>query len=339
MKKNLIAWLVIIACVCLILTVLICALTLGDRPEYVPPDPNAEKPLLSVEGPKIFLAIPWLQELSAGIPLLELGNVITQTTVTLLAVTALLCLIAIIATRRLTKRPGKLQVVTEKLVNMLYSLVRDTMGEHNLKFAPYIGTIFLSSIFGSIIGMTQIFRSATADLSVTAAWALVTTGMVWYNNIHNFGFKAWLKGFTEPIVVMTPMNIVSEVANPLSMAFRHFGNVAGGSVLTALIYGALAALSSFVFGWLPDAVLSFMPPVFQAGIPAFLSIYFDLFSGFVQAFVFSLLTMVYVGGACPPPGEVAAAREEQRAKKLAKAEKRRAKKSGVQPVKEASPEE
>ena len=127
--------------------------------------------------------------------------------------------------------------------------------------------------------------------------------MVWYNNIKNFGFKAWLKGFTEPIVVMTPMNIVSEIAQPISMAFRHFGNVAGGSVLTSLIYGALAALTSLLFSWLPRAAAALIPPIFQVGIPALLSIYFDLFSGFVQALVFSLLTMVYVGGACPPPAE------------------------------------
>ena len=88
------------------------------------------------------------------------------------------------------------------------------------------------------------------------------------------------------------------------MAFRHFGHVAGGSVLTALIYAALAGLSNLVFGWLPEAILSCSPPVFTAGIPAFLSLYFDLFSGFVQALVFSLLTMVYVGGACPPPEEL-----------------------------------
>ncbi len=243
-------------------------------------------------------------------------NLITQTTITLFAVTILLIIVSLIVTRKLSKRPGRLQVVAEKLVTMLYGLVEDTMGKHNLKFAPYIGTLFLSSICGTLLGMTQIFRSATADLSVTAAWALVTTGMVWYNNIKNFGFKAWLKGFTEPIVVMTPMNIVSEIANPVSMAFRHFGNVAGGSVLTALIYSALAALSSFVLGWIPGLIGTI--PFFQVGIPAFLSIYFDLFSGFVQALVFSLLTMVYVGGACPPPEEL----PPDRLKKLEKKSKK-----------------
>ncbi len=251
---------------------------------------------ISVNGPKVYFVIhtPWFDI-----------NV-TQTMLSLLAVTVILITLAFFLTRNLKKRPGKLQVVVEKLVNMLYGLVEDTMGKHNLKFAPYIGTLFLSSIVGTLIGMTQVFRSVTADLSVTAAWALVTSVMVWYNNIKNYGFKTWLKGFTEPIVVMTPMNVISEVAQPLSMAFRHFGNVAGGSVVTSLIYAALALVTNLVFGWLPEAVLSWFPPIFQVGIPAFLSVYFDLFSGFVQALVFSLLTMVYVGGACPPPKELSA---------------------------------
>ncbi len=242
-------------------------------------------------GPKVYFSIntPWF------------SIDITQTALTILVASIALILIAFFVGRKLKKRPGGFQVVVEKLVTMLYNLVEDTMGKHNLKFAPYIGTLFLSSIFCTLLGMTQVLRSATADLSVTLAWALVTTGMVWYHSIKNFGFKAWLKGFTEPIVVMTPMNIVSEIAQPVSLAFRHFGNVAGGSVLTALIYSALGGLSSLCFGWLSSTVAAI--PFFQVGIPAFLSIYFDLFSGFVQALVFSLLTMVYVGAACPPPPE------------------------------------
>ena len=248
---------------------------------------------ISITGPGVYFSFP----------LFGMEIAISQTAVALLVVTILILTAAFIVTRKIEKRPGKMQVLVEKLVTMLYDLVESTMGKHNLKFAPYIGALFLSSIFGSLIGMTYVLRSATADLSVTLAWALVTTGMVWYHNIKNFGFGAWLKGFTEPIVVMTPMNVVSEIAQPLSMAFRHFGNVAGGSVLTTLIYGALATLSSALFGWLGDAIGSI--PFMQTGIPAFLSLYFDLFSGFVQAFVFCLLTMVYVAGACPAPAEIA----------------------------------
>ena len=255
------------------------------------------------------------------------GNLITQTTVSLFVVTILLMVLGYVASRKIEKRPGGLQVLVEKVLNMLYQLVEDTMGKHNLKFAPYIGTLFLSCMIGSLIGTTAIFRSTTADFSVTLAYALVTSVMVWYHNIKQNGFIGWLKGFTEPIFVMTPMNLISEIAQPMAMAFRHFGNVAGGSVLTTLIYAALAlgskAFFSLIFGWLPAHIIGLLPPVFQAGIPAglpahiiellppvfqagipaFLSLYFDFFSSFVQAFVFCLLTMVYVAGACPPPAE------------------------------------
>ena len=309
MKKNKIAvWLTILAVVIAAVALMCLLVAIFYDDIQVTDDGGA---LISPNGARIILAIPALQEMSKNIPIIELGNVLTITAVSLFAVTVLLIVAAKLLTRNLKKRPGKVQVVLEKIISMLYGLVKDTMGEHNMKFAPYIGTLFLSSIVGTLIGMTQILPSATSDLSVTLAWALVTTGMVWYNNIKNFGFKAWLKGFTEPIVVMTPMNIVSEIAQPISLAFRHFGNVAGGGVLTALIYAALAGLAQAIFVWLPETVLAFIPPVLQVGIPAFLSIYFDLFSGFVQALVFSLLTMVYVGGACPPPEELPEDRREK----------------------------
>ena len=318
MKKKILVFSVVAICLILMTALIIATIAYGTRPPESDGATEGDTSLIEVGGARIILAIPFLQELCKDIPLLELGNVVTQTTVSLIVVTMILVILAYVLTKSITKRPGKAQVVVEKLIDMLYGLVRDTMGEHNLKFAPYIGTLFISSIFCTLIGMTQIFPSATKDLSVTLAWALVTTGMVWYNNIKNFGFGTWLKGFTEPIVVMTPMNVVSEIAQPISLAFRHFGNVAGGGVLTSLIYAALGGLTQLVFGWLPDQILSVFPTVFQIGIPAVLSIYFDLFSGFVQALVFSLLTMVYVGGACPPPEEIAAAQEEKLAKKAAK---------------------
>ena len=178
-------------------------------------------------------------------------------------------------------------------------------------------------------------------------WALMVSVLCWYHSIKTNGFLGWLKGFTEPIVVMTPMNIVSEIAQPVSMAFRHFGNVAGGGVITAIIYTALSAASAMVMnliagnGWIASAVLlaagiglvflwnktgkkkwvvfgilsgvlglfgllhatGILPgvPILTYGLPALLSCYFDIFSGFVQALVFTLLTMVYIAGACPPP--------------------------------------
>lgn len=292
---------------------------------------------VNVTGAYIYFTIPILG-----------GINITQTTVSVFVVTVLLMAAGIFLGRNLQKRPGKLQVLTEKGVMMLHNMVCDTMGAHNAHWTPYIGTIFLSSICGSLIGLTGFLRSSTADLSVPLVWALMTTGIIWYHSIKNNGFVGWLKGFTEPVVVMTPMNIISEIAQPISMAFRHFGNVAGGGVITSILYTALGLLSTavinlvsgtivvpivvlvlgiglFLWGrkkkktmrWVFGIVFTVVGllgllqysgivkdvPIFQFGIPAVLSIYFDLFSGFVQAFVFSLLSMVYISGACPPPDE------------------------------------
>ena len=229
---------------------------------------------------------------------------ITQTTLTSLLVLAAVTILCWRLGRNLRKRPGRMQAVTERAVLAVYKLVDDTMGKHNERFAPYIGALFCSSVLGSLASLTGFLRSSTADLSTTLVWALVTSVLVWYNTIKRNGFFGWLKGFTEPIVVMTPMNIVSEIAQPMSLAFRHFGNVAGGGVLTTLIYAALALLSSAVLGWVPNEIIRSIP-IFQVGIPAILSIYFDLFSGCIQALVFCMLTMVYVGAACPPPEEKA----------------------------------
>lgn len=283
--------------------------------------------------------------------LFQLGPVaITETVLSMIIVTAFLAVAGIVLGRGLQKRPGKLQVLTEKGVSMLMNLVSDTMGAHNIGWVPYIGTIFLSSILGSLIGMTGFLRSTTADLAVVLTWSVMTSVIIWYQSIKRNGFLGWLKGFTEPIVVMTPMNIVSEIAQPVAMAFRHFGNVAGGSIITMIIYTALALASTALIGLIADSIIlsvimivlaavvlvmgirrkklsekfvgimflvlgilglltrfdllgGVQIPVLQLGIPAVLSIYFDLFSGFVQAFVFSLLSMVYIAGACPPPEE------------------------------------
>lgn len=197
-----------------------------------------------MNGPKIYFTIP----LFGGIP-------ITQTIVSSFVVMVFLCIAGILLGRNLQKRPSRRQVLVEKGVSMLYGMVEDTMGKQNAYWTPYIGALFLSSICGSYIGMTGIFRSSTADLSTTVTWALMTSFLCWGCSIKANGFLGWLKGFTEPIVVMTPMNLVSEIAQPISMAFRHFGNIAGGSVLTSLVYSALATVSAALLGLVGKSVI------------------------------------------------------------------------------------
>ncbi len=296
---------------------------------------------VSANGAYIYFTIPILG-----------GINITQTLVSSLVVTVILCIAFILCGRDLKKRPGGRQVLVEKGVGMLRNLVRDTMGEHNLHWVPFIGTIFLSCLLGSYIGLTGFLRSTTADISCVAVWALMVSVIIWYLNIKRNGFLGWLKGFTEPIFIMTPMNIISEIAQPLSMAFRQFGNVTGGGIITTIVYAALSLASTAILslitgsGWVVSVILvalgagllflhwrkrkliklifgilslvlgicgilqvtGLLPniPFLTYGIPAVLSCYFDLFSGFVQAFVFTLLTMVYIAGALPGPEEAEA---------------------------------
>jgi len=113
---------------------------------------------------------------------------------------------------------------------------------------------------------------------------------------------------------MTPLNILGEIATPVSMAFRHFGNVLSGSVIAVLIATALQGLSSIVLGWLPGVLGEI--PFLQIGLPGVLSIYFDVFSGCMQAYIFAMLTMLNVSGAFPEDEY-----EKRRQKKLSKRSK------------------
>ena len=238
---------------------------------------------VSVSGPKIMFTIPVLG-----------GIGVSETIVNswiIMAVITLLCLWLTHGMNR--KNPPRRQIVAEKLVSMVYNMVREVMGERNMRFAPYIGTLFSFSIVGSLSSLTGL-RPLTGDLNTTLGWALVTFLMVQVVSIRHNGFFGWLKGFTQPVALMTPLNIISEVANPISMAFRHFGNIASGLVITTLVYGALAALSGAILHWVPFLA---SVPLFQVGLPAFLSVYFDVFTSFLQAYIISMLTMVFVSSA------------------------------------------
>lgn len=143
----------------------------------------------------------------------------------------------------------KKQLALEKIVTMLYGLVRDNMGAEYMSFTPYIGTLFALSIVGSLSSLTTL-RPYTADLSVILSWSVVTFLLIQTNNIKKHGVLGWLKSFAQPVAFITPLNIISEIANPVSMTFRHFGNIAAGLVITSLVYGGLASLSAAALAWI-----------------------------------------------------------------------------------------
>jgi F-type H+-transporting ATPase subunit a len=256
----------------------------------------------------------------------------------------LLCIAFITLGRNLSKRPGKRQVLVEKGVSMITNLTVSAMGAHNVHWTPFMGCLFLCSICGSYIGLTGFLRSATADINCTAVWALMVSFIIWFNNIKNDGIGKFLKNY------INPMNIISDLAQPLSMSFRHFSNVSVGGIISTIIYAALTLLSTVIIGlvssagWLMGSALILAGaalyffwarkkkkknlmriivsaitfvigvfgllqslnilsnvPVFTYGIPAVLSVYFDFFSGFIQALVFTLLSMVYIGNSQPAP--------------------------------------
>ena len=232
---------------------------------------------IEINGPKIIWNLP----IFGGIP-------ITETVVNSWIIMAIIFFTGLWLAHDLKKIPSKRQVMAEKLVTMLYDLVEQTMGKRGLSFAPYIGTLFAFSLLSSLSGMFGL-RAPTADYNTTLGWALVTFFLVQYQGIKNKGVGGWLHAFIEPMPLLMPLNVVGEIANPISLSFRHYGNIAAGLVITSLLYGGLSALTSIIFGGLQI-------PILQLGLPAILSIYFDVFTAALQAFIFCMLTMVFISG-------------------------------------------
>ena len=202
-------------------------------------------------------------------------------------------------THNLKVRPeSKRQIIAEFIVDKVTSLVKENMGEKFLGFAPFIAAILALSAFSSLLSIFGLY-SPTADLNTILSWSLLVFVLITYYKLKGGVFN-YLKGFTKPIFILTPFNIISEVATPVSMTFRHFGNVASGSVVMTLIYAALASFSTLVLKWLPGVLSQF--PLFQIGIPVVFSAYFDIFGGCLQAFIFAMLTMLYIASAAEDDG-------------------------------------
>ena len=193
------------------------------------------------------------------------------------------------------KKPTRRQHLAEWAVTTLEKLTLDNMGDFFAGYAPFVGAILALSAFSSLSSLLGIFPP-TSDINIVAGWAILVFILITYYKLKG-GFLNYAKGFTEPIFIMAPLNLLSEMATPVSMAFRHYGNVLSGSIIAVLIATALQGLSSLLLGWLPGALGDF--PFLQMGIPAILSLYFDVFSSCIQAYIFAMLTMLNISGGMP----------------------------------------
>ena len=207
------------------------------------------------------------------------------------------------------------QMAAEWIVEKLDQLVQNSMEDvFHATYAPFIGTILAISACSSLMSLVGVFPP-TADVNVIAGWSILVFILITKNKLKG-GLGNYVKGFLEPIPVMLPMNILSEFATPISMTFRHFGNVMSGTVIATLIAWALQNLSAMVLGWLPGFLGDI--PVLQVGIPAIMSVYFDVFSGCIQAYIFAMLTMLNVSGAYPAEAiEARLAKREARKARVA----------------------
>lgn len=204
-------------------------------------------------------------------------------------------------------------LIAEWVVEKTDSMVNGNMGEYFAGFSPFIAAILMLSALSSLLTLIGLYPP-TSDLNVVAGWAILVMILITHYKMKG-GFLGYVKSFGEPMPALAPLNIISEVATPLSMSFRHYGNVLSGTVISALIAAGLQSLSHAILGWLPGALGQF--PLFQIGLPAVLSVYFDIFSGCMQAFIFAMLTMLYIAGGFPEDAW-RARQEKKRQKKLAK---------------------
>jgi len=201
---------------------------------------------LSINGAKIIATIE-------NVPLLGTLN-ITQTLIiswlVMIIITALCIWLG--SGLKITNISRK-QAVAEMGATALLNFVRGNMGPEFDHYIPLVGTIFVSSVVSNLISLFGIW-SPTADLMTELAWALVVFVLITYHKIKSSGIGGYLKGFLDPIFVMAPINVMSELFTPISMACRHFGNILSGTVINALIYGALTTASHALFGALGSSL-------------------------------------------------------------------------------------
>lgn len=255
---------------------------------------------ISITGARIFLEIPF--------PLMPILITEAQVNSWLIMITIVglsLYLTHGIRAGVATKR----QLVAEWMVEQVDKLVTGNMDPvFHESYGPFIAAILALSALSSLMAMLGLFPP-TADVNVVAGWSILVFILITKNKLKT-GIGAYLKGYLSPIFIMLPMNIIGEFATPISMAMRHYGNVISGTVISTLVAAGLTVVSNAVLGWLPGFLGEI--PFLRIGLPAILSVYFDIFSSCMQAFIFAILTILNITGAYPGTDEIEAFKARKR---------------------------
>ncbi len=239
-------------------------------------------------GPKIIFEIPTPFMVDGQNFIIN----VTETVVNTWIIMAFLVIVSYLATRNLKKVPKGMQIFTEAIVDGITTLTKQTMGKDKMAFMPYVGTLILFVAISNIAGLFNV-RPPTADVNTTMGLALMTFFMIHFFGIRSKGVGGYFKEFLEPIPFLLPLNVMGELATPISLSFRLFGNIVGGVIVMHLLYHALGIMSAKLFGLIGLMSVGDAAPVFQVlAIP--FHFYFDLFAGFLQSFIFAMLTMVFV---------------------------------------------
>lgn len=186
------------------------------------------------------------------------------------AIIIILTLASIWFTHDMKLVPGKKQAAVEAAVEWIYRFFTDLLGEEGKRYVPYLGTVLLYIGLSNLSGIFGI-TPPTKELNVTAALAIMSIVLVEGTGIWAKGTKRWLKSFAEPVAFVAPINILEIFIRPLSLCMRLFGNILGGFVVMELI--------------------KIVAPVL---IPLPFSLYFDIFDGCIQAYVFVFLTSLFI---------------------------------------------
>lgn len=188
-------------------------------------------------------------------------------------VIAVLIVFGFFAARKASMLPGPVQVLGEMFITTFYGLTEDALGKELSKtYAPLISALFMFLLFCNWIGLFPHLHEPTKDLNTPLSLGIMGFFIAHYAGIKSKGIVKYLKEYFEPIFFMAPLNLIGELAKVVSISFRLFGNIMGGSIIIL--------------------VVSYL--TFSIILPPFLNFFFVIFIGAIQAFVFTMLTVVYI---------------------------------------------